>query len=361
MGGVVWPGYDPKSRSIRGLKSELEAMANWRKNIASARSEVEDSKRRLDDAIQDGEDWDSTESERDDLKIARWGLSEARRLAPQHERFSKIARETLGMARRGTKYEVLNDDQIKQILSCFSSAVLRGHPSFVTWLEGPTDILDLALETFYPNNVFAKKPAYARRGPEHVILTGHGHRVKGVPRLRVPAGTYIYFYVIDSNSLADIASHLVEGIVDEHVLAIPAELVGPGETVENYYLGYPAGITINLRGHESDSNVIINLDPWRHIPLSALLQDPRCRAATHIHWCACRVVADLKREGWEFEHPAGAHSKPPYTIVPKGKREKVKLAHANVRGTTEWMTHRGKQFAKLRPEKPIFPRRGGLT
>ena len=276
----------------------------------------------------------------------------------------------LDVDREGSKYAILEPRHIQamgeaMIRSCAqenSSCEYFASNNFVFFLEKEEDILDLALEYFFPGNVFSKNPAFSRRPPSHAVISGHGFHVTGQRLFRVPAGKYIYFYTGEDTTLNSNVGNNIEGIVNGHVMAVPLEIREPGELIKDYYLGYPGGggdsLTIKLRGHVNGvKDVVVNRDPWRWYPLSALQHTRLLKGATHWHWCCCRerlTLQTLKRDlNAEAGRPGTARSPNPILVVPSVKRGKVgNLGHINVSaaGTKTW---RG---FELDPELPLMPR-----
>lgn len=142
---------------------------------------------------------------------------------------------------------------------------------------------------------------FEKASKKRVIFQGHGLYRTGDPNITVPAGKTIHFYVRHGEVMTTRASWHVEGFTGTGRVPKPLESYGPGSTIPDYRLGYPSGLSLNGTKNQWNYDWIVVRTKGRWIPLSILLQDSRCEAATDLHWAACREVISRTRRDMAFD------------------------------------------------------------
>jgi hypothetical protein len=132
---------------------------------------------------------------------------------------------------------------------------------------------------------------FQRRMGTRVVMTGHGSFRAGDAKILVPAGKVIHFYVPHGTPLDNAVGMAVEGF-DAGVPPAPCETIRGGQLVHNYILTYPSDLKLNGTQRNAQFDWISVTKPGQAVPLSVLFQDSRCKAASEIHWAACRSRAD---------------------------------------------------------------------
>lgn len=280
---VDWRGNDPKMYTAQGVKEAFEDFT---------------------DEYQ--EDWDRFNKEHGkDPSLSGKSYFKSRIRLPKHEakrRLVALTRVAAGNDRRTGKYSVLSAEQVW----CTAGAVFFHYDWLVMRVQSMSDLLDLALDFYFAGcNVSRKLELFEKLDCRRVVLNGHGCYHPAVPDITVPHGKTIHFYVSHGRPLAESAAMAMESYSGKGSLTIPLESRSGGESVPNYFLGFPAGLKLNVRrstgpmarttveqqlGSVPD-NFVINLDSDRWIPLSVLLKDSRVQRSTEIHWSACRSKA----------------------------------------------------------------------
>ncbi len=131
---------------------------------------------------------------------------------------------------------------------------------------------------------------FEKKNQLRVVMTGHGFRIQGEPKIAVPPGITIHFYVDDGVSLDDKIGQAVEGFTGKGMVR-PKETRKSGDLIWNYYLSYSVGLKVNatkLRA-KYDLITISEANSDRAIPLSILFKDSRCKNA-EVHWACCREI-----------------------------------------------------------------------
>jgi len=142
---------------------------------------------------------------------------------------------------------------------------------------------------------------FEKKNQLRVVMTGHGHRIAGEPKIELPLGMTLYFYVLDGWPLENEIGRAIEGFTGSGQLPKPVETVKSGTPVWNYRLSWWNDLPINASAIEA-RYTLITIDEChgdRSVPLSILLRDTRCQNA-EIHWAACRAVQSrsiLRRYG----------------------------------------------------------------
>ncbi len=168
-------------------------------------------------------------------------------------------------------------------------------------IKQPPDFLRLAFDVFHGKGTTTRKVGkhikgrvelFEKKDYRRVVMQGHGVYDFDRRPIQVPEGKTIHFYVPAGQPLTCEVSQRVEGWTQgEQDTPEPYESCGPGALIEDYFLGYPregSGVKLNAQGMDLRFDWICVNDQHRWIPLSSLFKDPRCVAATDIHWCACR-------------------------------------------------------------------------
>jgi hypothetical protein len=149
---------------------------------------------------------------------------------------------------------------------------------------------------------------FERKMKNRVIITGHGSYRRNDPKITVPNGKRIHFYVAHGVALDNDVGMAVEGF-EGGQLPPAFETFESGEEVYDYILTYPSGLTLHGTQKNFECDWITVRHKGQAVPLSTLLKDSRCVSATDIHWAACRSRAD-----WLAPDTHDAH----YRIRPVG-------------------------------------------
>jgi hypothetical protein len=132
---------------------------------------------------------------------------------------------------------------------------------------------------------------FEKKNQLRVVMSGHGRRIAGEPKITLPLGMTLYFYVPDGKALENELGRAIEGFTGSGRLPRPVETVKGGTPVWNYCLSWWDDLPINASETEA-KYALVTVDERhrnRWIPLSILLRDTRCENA-EIHWAACRSV-----------------------------------------------------------------------
>ena len=190
------------------------------------------------------------------------------------------------------KYGALTEEQVTQ----FVAFIYKKRPAYLlNRINTAVDLLDFALGYHRPGSETASRINRLRASPNRTIINGHGVFRPEAGWAKVPAGKTIHFYCAHGKTLDQDTSQIVEGIRREDI-QIPLESREGGDSVPDYLLGFPEGVTVV--GNLADQVVNMSAEKW--IPLSILLQGQKCQAADEIHWCACRETLGSMK-GWEWK------------------------------------------------------------
>lgn len=140
-------------------------------------------------------------------------------------------------------------------------------------------------------NVAKLKSNFERKMTRRVVISGHGSYRDSDPKIVVPQGKTIYFYVAHGQGLSNAIGMAVEGF-EAGVPPAPVETFRAGDQVVNYILSYPSDLLLNGTKQNAKFDWITVTDVKACVPLSVLLKDSRCIAASEIHWAACRSLAN---------------------------------------------------------------------
>jgi hypothetical protein len=201
-------------------------------------------------------------------------------------------RDALRPENRKGKYRTLSRREIKAL----AAALLSRYRSLMRTISTTEDFLRLAYDQFHSplagykrvgKGIASKREFFEKMNLRRGVIAGHGAYHPEVPPIMVPKGKTIHFYCKLGDTVKDTYAQTVEGYTATGALPEPHESWGEGTKVENHFLGFPAGLNLNLVGR-GKYNVITVKDRFRWVPLSILLKDPLCKVSTDIHWVACR-------------------------------------------------------------------------
>lgn len=129
-------------------------------------------------------------------------------------------------------------------------------------------------------------------GAAKYVCGGHGARWPADQKFKIPRGIKVYFYVHDTESLANDIGQKVDQVLTGGTAPAPTEIFGEGDSCWDYRLFYSkAGGYLNLKmSTGANPNYITTNDKDQGIHLSRIINDlilPKNPVAT-VYWSACR-------------------------------------------------------------------------